>query len=159
MAFDRASDIIMDVMRAANPEKVEATIKRLQTGGASGAGRFDSLMDAARPTTPTIASRTAPAPSTKNGKGKLEETAVEFEALVLGNLISQMMPKTARGMFDHGPGSDMWNSLLSEQIGRQIAKTGRVGISQRLFATHPLPSSPQPTTTYSAAVGTTGVAS
>ena len=53
-----------------------------------------------------------------------------------------MLPKDAGSVFGEGTAGDVWRSMLSEQIARQIAKSGALGLSRRLFATHPvLPSS------------------
>jgi Rod binding domain-containing protein len=35
----------------------------------------------------------------------------------------------------------MWKSMLADQISRQIAKSGSLGIAKRLFAAHPLSAS------------------
>jgi Rod binding domain-containing protein len=32
----------------------------------------------------------------------------------------------------------MWKSMLADQVSRQIAKSGTLGIAKRLFAAHPL---------------------
>ena len=49
-----------------------------------------------------------------------------------------MLPKDAPGVFGEGAAGDMWRSMLSEQIAKQIAKSGALGLSRRLFATHDL---------------------
>ena len=144
MAFDRASDIVMDVMKAANPDKVAAVVKRLQTIEGAAAEPFDSHISASRHVgSAPVAARQSSSATAMGAPGGIDKAAVEFEALIMGTFVSQMMPKSGGGMFDHGAGGDMWRSFLSEQIGRQIAKSGRVSIGKHLFATHPLPSSSQ----------------
>ena len=44
-----------------------------------------------------------------------------------------MLPKDAPAAFGEGLSGDMWRSLLAEKMSEQIAKSGALGISRRLF--------------------------
>ena len=48
------------------------------------------------------------------------------------------MPKNETDVYGEGTAGDIWKSMLSDQIARQIAKSGAFGISKQLFSTHPL---------------------
>ena len=57
---------------------------------------------------------------------------------MLTPLVGEMLPKDASNVFGSGTAGDMWRSMLAEQVSQQIAKSGKLGLSRRLFATHEL---------------------
>lgn len=139
MSINPATDIVLDVMRAADPARVASATRRLRDSDISAQGAFGAEFVSVAP----IATRHSAAPFNGGSGVSTPSTSpagarLEFEALILGTFISQIMPRKGEGLFDHGTGSDMWRSVLSDQIARQIAKSGRTGIADRLFATHPL---------------------
>ena len=46
--------------------------------------------------------------------------------------------RASGAVFGKGAAGDIWRSMLSEQVSRQIAKSDALGIAKRLFASHPL---------------------
>ena len=56
--------------------------------------------------------------------------------MLINSFVGEMLPKNAGSVFGEGTAGDIWRSMLSEQISRQIAKSGALGLSRRLFATH-----------------------
>src|SRR5579871_4285537 len=70
--------------------------------------------------------------------GLSDELGAVFEALASGDL-AYGVPKDTGSVYGQGYAGDMWRSMLSEQVSRQIAKSGTLGLSRRLFATHELP--------------------
>ena len=64
------------------------------------------------------------------------KAAVGLESVLLKNVIDQMLPKDAVDVFGSGVAGDVWRSMLSDKIANQIAKSGALKISDRLFATH-----------------------
>ena len=56
--------------------------------------------------------------------------------MLINSFVGEMLPKEAGSVFGEGTAGDVWRSMLSEQIARQIAKSGALGLSRRLFATH-----------------------
>jgi Rod binding domain-containing protein len=59
-----------------------------------------------------------------------------FEAMVLGTFVGSMLPEGAEGVYGSGTAGDVWKSMLSEQLGKQMAKAGGIGIADRLVAGH-----------------------
>ena len=57
---------------------------------------------------------------------------------MLNSFVNEMLPKDAESVFGQGLAGDMWKSMLADQVSRQIAKSGALGIAKRLFAAHPL---------------------
>lgn len=151
MAIKPSSDIVLDVLRAADPARVQAATQRLATLAAGGAGDPDDFaraLDAADPS-PAPA---APAPDASDMRDRLAgiggadaeaakaaRTEIDFEASILKSFVDEILPKDESSVYGEGTAGDMWKSMLSDQIARQIAKSGAFGIAKQLFATHPLP--------------------
>jgi Rod binding domain-containing protein len=90
-------------------------------------------LNAAQGSAPSRAS--APA-HTADSRARKAET--KLESVVLSQFIGEMLPKDAPGAFGQGYAGDMWRSMLAERVADQIAASGRLGIAQRLFASHPV---------------------
>jgi flagellar protein FlgJ len=151
MAIQPPSDIVLDVARAADPERAAAVARRL-TGlaapaDATDAGAdFSAALDQANPA-PSTAS--APIAGAFDMRARLADTAqaqsdkakqaqVQFEAVLLNSFVSEMLPKDTPEAYGQGLAGEMWRSMLADQVSRKIASSGTLGIGQRLFATHPL---------------------
>ncbi|MBY0509047.1 MAG: rod-binding protein [Rhodospirillaceae bacterium] len=74
----------------------------------------------------------------KNGQGtdmkKVHEAAEKFEAF----FVSQMLEHMTSGietdpMFGGGHGEDMWKSMMNQEYGKEIAKSGRLGITEQVM--------------------------
>jgi len=66
---------------------------------------------------------------------KVHDAAESFEAF----FVSQMLEHMTAGietdpMFGGGSGEDMWKSMLNQEYGKEIAKTGRLGITDQVMA-------------------------
>jgi Rod binding domain-containing protein len=64
-------------------------------------------------------------------RGNIHQTAVGFEASFLTTVFQTMFQsvKTSEP-FGGGPGEDMWKSFLAEQMAKQVAKRGGIGVSK-----------------------------
>lgn len=122
MAIALATDIVMDVMKAAAPEAVEAARARL-------AGRAERSLDASFS---VDAAATPPAAR----EDAVRETATKFEAMVLQTFLQTMMPKEAEAVYGSGLSGDMWKSLMAEKIAEAVAERGGIGIAQSLVEAH-----------------------
>jgi flagellar protein FlgJ len=151
VAINPPSDIVLDVLNAADPARAEAAAARLS---ALSAAAPSSASDDFAKALDTAAQASTPAPASVAGlpaararllnKGlfaaqKAKNAEVEFEATLLNNFVGEMLPKDAPGVFGQGTAGDVWRSMLGDQIAHQIAKSGELGIAKRLFATHALP--------------------
>ena len=70
------------------------------------------------------------------GPEKLGKAKIQFEAMMLNSFVSELLPKDTSEVFGQGMAGDMWRSMLAEQVSTQIAKSGKLGLARRLFATH-----------------------
>jgi flagellar protein FlgJ len=162
MAIKPSSDIVLDVLKAADPVRAQATTQRLSALGVDEADDFTKVLDAAaQPSSPepeikanaaNMRDRLAALNPDALGDQKAARTQVEFEASILKTFVDAILPKGETDVYGQGSAGDIWKSMLADQIARQIAKSGAFGISKRLFASHPLPSHIHPTLAASGAV-------
>lgn len=146
MAISPPSDIVLDVVRAADPTRQQVAFERLQRMGSGVAGtQFAAAVDEAAPTAaaPGLASARekfaslAPAKLTNaagDAQTKSAKTLQQFEAQVISTFIEQMMPEASANNFGSGTAGGVWRSMLSEQIANQVAKAGGLGIREKVEA-------------------------
>src|SRR5208337_4582327 len=136
----------LEVLNAADPARASLAAERLAALGAgASSGDFAADLDRAASAAEAVP---PPAAGLADARTRLEAGAdapdaasrakVEFEAMMLNSFVGEMLPKDASALFGEGAAGDMWRSMLSEQVSRQIAKSGALGLSRRLFATHEL---------------------
>jgi peptidoglycan hydrolase FlgJ len=137
MAISPASDIILDVARAADPGRAMATTRALANSSSAAPADFtlalNSFHDSA---TARELSYQNPALFGARTESPERKAAVGLESVLLKNVIDQMLPKDAADVFGSGVAGDVWRSMLSDKIANQIAKSGALKISDRLFTTH-----------------------
>ncbi|MBV8661674.1 MAG: rod-binding protein [Hyphomicrobiales bacterium] len=144
MALDPPSDVVLEVAKAADPARAAMAAQRLNAlAAAAGQGGFGETLSATAPASAPAMGGLANARSALSdpvdAAGKKEAKAeVDFEAMMLGSFVKEMMPKEATATFGQGLAGDMWKSMMADQLAHQIAKSGALGISRRLFAAHPL---------------------
>jgi peptidoglycan hydrolase FlgJ len=122
LAISAPGDIVMDVMRAADPATAQAAKARL---GAMRASAAATTCDAG-PVPSADATRAAKPP----------ETRVKFEAMVLQTFLQSMLPKEAESHFGSGMAGEMWQSMLAEQLAGVMAARGGIGIAERVLGDH-----------------------
>jgi Rod binding domain-containing protein len=68
-------------------------------------------------------------------KAKAWKTAQEFEAMVLGQLVAPMFAtvETSKGMFGGGAAEEQWKPMLSQEIGKHVAKGGGLGLAVPVY--------------------------
>jgi len=151
MAFNPTTDVVLDVINAADPARASLAAERL-AAIASGQPAGDFALDldkaaaaakAAAPTSlaPGLANARDALADAAGGSDPAARTKVEFEAMAIDGFVRDMLPKDSTAFLGVGAAGDIWRSMLSEQISRQIAKSGALGLSRRLFATHDIATS------------------
>jgi peptidoglycan hydrolase FlgJ len=68
-------------------------------------------------------------PAAKSVKSPL----VQFEAFVLQEFVSAMLPEQAENVYGKGLSGEMWQSMFAEKIAAQMAEHGGIGIADRLL--------------------------
>lgn len=142
MAISPPSDIVLDVVRAADPARLQLAVDRLQKLGNGIAGtQFAAAVDEAAP--PGLAGAREKFAALAPAKLETAEPAVpsktaktmqQFEAQVIQTFIEQMMPEATASNFGSGTAGGVWRSMLSEQIANQIAKAGGLGLREKVEA-------------------------
>lgn len=66
---------------------------------------------------------------------KLWQTAQNFEAMALGELLTLMFDTVdnAHGLFGGGDGEAAWRPMLTQEIASQIAAAGGIGLAAPVF--------------------------
>jgi len=147
MAFNPRSDVILEVLKAADPARASLAAERLSAlaGANAPGGDFAADLDRAALAPPApgafqaegLADARSRLSAMPDATDKAARAKVEFEATLLNSFVGELLPK-GTSVFGEGTAGDMWRSMLSEQISKQIAKSGALGLSRRLFATHDL---------------------
>jgi flagellar protein FlgJ len=143
MAFNPRTDVVLEVASAADPSRASLAAQRLNAlaGANAAAADFAADIDRAAQASSTAAvangadarSRLAEAPG---GPGKVAQAKTQFEAMMLNSFVGELLPKDTSDFFGQGVAGDMWRSMLADQVSMQIAKSGKLGLARRLFATH-----------------------
>jgi len=74
------------------------------------------------------------ADSSKLDPAKSKETAQQFEAMFIGQMLQHMWAGVdVNSEFGGGHGEEMWRSMLIDQYGKDIAKSGKLGIADAVM--------------------------
>lgn len=139
VAISPPSDLVLDVVRAADPNEVQAAQAKLKANRAAfaasslaeaGAG-FGAAMDIiAQPATKAGLDR----PEASDRAAEMPEEYRKFEASILQNFISSMMPTDSEEVYGKGSAGEFWKSMMAEQIAEGMSKSGGVGIAEQMYA-------------------------
>jgi Rod binding domain-containing protein len=149
MPIDPPSDVVLEVVNAADPARAAAAAQRLNAIAGAAAAQSEDFSQTLAQTAPSASAATAPIAGAADARSRLADAAfaasdkaakaqVDFEAVLLNGFVNEMLPKDASATFGQGLAGDMWKSMLADQVSRQIAKSGTLGIAKRLFEAHPL---------------------
>lgn len=137
MAISTPSDLVLDVVKAADPTAVQVAQARLQANRAAYAASslaeagngFSSTVDSVKePGTAAGLSNT----SLHTGHDKVPAAYHKFEAMVLQNFMKNVLPNSDQ-LYGKGTAGEMWKGMMAEQLGNSMAKNGGVGIAEQLY--------------------------
>lgn len=171
MAISIVSDLVLDVVKAANPERARIAQAGLQRGQAvasaahefayaektvrrnPGIGRFlttDIVRDVVNAADPgklktsiaklggtpepagvDMASLVLNAGDTKAANPR-EKAYEQFEASVLRNFVEEMLPKSTENVYGEGTAGNVWRSMQADFMSQELAKSGGIGIAATL---------------------------
>ncbi|MBW3097344.1 rod-binding protein [Pseudohoeflea coraliihabitans] len=137
MAVAIATDLILDVVKAAAPEVAQQAKSVLQAAAGrkaeanAASGLFErqiaGLNEAAAVDLRARLAAQAPAQS-----DEVPEAYREFEAMVLGSFVQSMLPSDNEEVFGKGTAGEIWKGMMAEKIGQVMAEDGGVGIAERM---------------------------
>jgi flagellar protein FlgJ len=139
VAISPPSDLVLDVVRAADPAEVQAAQAKLKANRAAfaanslaeaGAG-FGAAMDIiSQPATKAGLANAAPS----KHSAEMPDEYREFEASILQNFIGSMLPSDSEQVYGKGSAGEFWKSMMAEQIADSMSKTGGIGIAEQMYS-------------------------
>lgn len=97
--------------------------------------RAERIAKAAAQASATRASAVALANQPGNARA-VPETFRKFEGMVLQTFIQTMLPQESEAVYGQGLAGDMWKSFLAKEIADQMARSGGIGIADRVLGDH-----------------------
>lgn len=132
MAINPPTDIIQDVINAADPAQVEIAQAKLKAGFAVAEARKLNNADAGFDS--NIVRDHIRATGSRSVKDKeIPEPYRKFEAMVLQNFIKTMLPDSEE-VYGKGSAGEIWKSMMAEQMGNEISRGRGIGIAEQLAA-------------------------
>ncbi len=63
---------------------------------------------------------------------RIQKSAQEFEAMALGQMLAPMFDTvdTSKGPFGGGSGEEAWKPMMVSELGKQVAKSGGMGLAR-----------------------------
>ncbi|HET7411054.1 MAG TPA: rod-binding protein [Pararhizobium sp.] len=132
MSISPSSDLVLDVLRAANPASVSAARARLAAGEPAPTPAV-AAADQSFAAQFNRAANTIPAK--EHGSGQEVPAAYrKFEAMVLQSFIKEMLPKDSEDVYGKGVAGNIWKSMLAQHMATVISKRGGIGIADHILA-------------------------
>lgn len=137
MAISVNTDLVLDVLKAGNPDRAAIADAHLQTKKTSS---FEIAAAGEKFATELAAKATSIGPNTlvdmrqQLSKPVGDESFKKFEAVILEQFVQHMLPKEASAVFGEGTAGDIWKGMMAQQIGDTLSKHGGIGIAQQLQA-------------------------
>lgn len=141
MAVTLPSDLVLDVMRAADPARSRETLARLNKGAAvDPQGRdFAAVMNAAQtsdgPATAEFPEMTGGVslPLTPGETNDPKARAYRsFEKMMLQNMVETMLPAADTGVFGDQISGGVWRSMTADALSTSVADSGGIGIASMI---------------------------
>lgn len=135
--LDPSKDLLVNVIKAADPLKYQAMVKKLQNA------RLASLKTKAIEN--TSFAKLEPISQNNNLYNSQIPRAMQvssnipykkFEAVMLQNFIEKMFTSDTSDVFGKGQAGNIWRSMMSEAIGNEMAEAGGIGIAKMLEKQH-----------------------
>jgi peptidoglycan hydrolase FlgJ len=138
VAISIISDLVMDVVRAADPQEVQVAQEKLKANKAAFAAT--SLADAGKGFGAAVdmldgASSKAGLGDTniRSARTEIPETYRKYEASVLQTFVANMLPKDSEEVYGKGNAGEIWKSMMAEQFADTISRNGGVGIAEQAY--------------------------
>lgn len=137
MAISPPSDLVLDVVRAADPTQVQEAQAKLKSNRA--AFQANSLAEAGAgfQAAVGILNRDTAATNVSDGVKAVGAKAIpehlrKFESMVLQNFVKSMMPAESEELYGKGTAGEIWRGMMADQLGDALAKGGGIGIAESL---------------------------
>ncbi|TPW26911.1 rod-binding protein [Pararhizobium mangrovi] len=136
MSISPPGDIVLDVVRAADPVSVREASERLATGTTKAPASPAATLQASQAFESHF-DRNASAGHAANAGTAAGETATppayrKFEAMVLQSFIKEMLPSDSSDVYGKGTAGNIWKSMMAQQVASVVADRGGIGIADKL---------------------------
>jgi len=132
-----ASDIVLEVARAADPARsatATARLARLAKDEPASGATFAEVVEANRLELLEVHGGSALAPGvgarTKQRPDTRADAVKGLEQLVLQKLVEAMLPKGTGTLFGRGTAGEVWRSMLAQQLAAQIGSSVDLGVGR-----------------------------
>ena len=128
MAVTLSSDLVLDVMRGADPARLKNAVSRLAAGQAAEGTTAIAFAEAVDKV------EKADGQTLAEGLARSETTSpyVAFEQMFLRNMFESMLPPAASGLYGEGTAGGIWRSMSADQLAGVFARSGGIGIAASL---------------------------
>ncbi len=133
MSISPSSDLVLDVLRAADPASANAATQRLAAGATMPAASVAQAREAFQAQLDRPSAKAAAVTASPTGAAA-PKAYQKFEAMVLQSFIKEMLPKDGQDVYGKGTAGDIWKSMLAQQIAAVVSKRGGIGIADHLLA-------------------------
>lgn len=139
VAISPPSDLVLDVIKAADPGDLVAARDKLRANSAANDAAVMTASNAGFASMIGLAESAA----SKAGLGnvtempndqKVPETYRKFEASILSTFIQDMMPSDSEAVYGEGAAGDFWKSMMAEQVADAVSKRGGIGIAEQIYS-------------------------
>lgn len=143
VAISPPSDLVLDVVRAADPAAVQEAQAKLKAHKAAYAA--SSLAEAGKGFDSIIGSamRHIDTPATAAGLGNaatpskiaaMPDEYRKFESSILSTFVNSMLPKETEEVYGKGSAGEFWKSMMAEKMAEEMSKQGGVGIAEQMYS-------------------------
>ncbi|RWX77033.1 rod-binding protein [Neorhizobium lilium] len=137
MAISPPSDLVLDVVQAADPGLLQAARDKLKANEAAnqsvllasnGVGFSQAVSNTDKAAFPDVANVRV------SHHKDIPETYRKFEASVASTFIQNMLPSDSEEVYGKGAAGNFWKGMMAEQIADAVSKQGGFGIAEKLFS-------------------------
>ncbi|WP_208541592.1 MULTISPECIES: rod-binding protein [Bartonella] len=144
MAIQPPSDIVLDVARAADPVEYRASVEKLRDLRntartqtiAHQENNFAQLVHADYTTSHNVTQNELQQVHIKphSVENKNTEAFKNFEAFILQTFVENMFTTEMQSIFGKGQAGQIWKFMMAEQLAKEFATSGGIGIAQMLIS-------------------------
>lgn len=140
MAISPPSDLVLDVVRAADPQQLAMAQEKMKASRAQfvanslaekGAG-FGAAVDILKDVSGTNAGL-GDVGMRKVASAETPKVYRDFEAVFLTNFVKSMLPEDSEEVYGKGNAGEMWKSMMAEELGSVLSEAGGVGVAEQMY--------------------------
>jgi len=139
VAISPSSDLVLDVVKAADPNSMLAAREKLRSVSAEHQASVLTASNAGFASVLGAGASDASKAGIGNiqhaaGKEQIPEVYRKFESSVLTTFLKDMMPSDSEAVYGKGSAGEFWKSMMAEQMADSVSKRGGIGIAEQVFA-------------------------